>query len=145
MNVTCSKLGLWKTAILVLGLLASSNVDAQQQQQQQQIYPSVPRTLGVFAVSTHGGLKVNQVIPNSPAFHAGIRTGDIITHVAYQPVRFPTDIGQHLNYFLAQNPNGSVPIRVLTWQLDQQFGWRQVYKVTLAPFDPNGVGVLQYR
>jgi membrane-associated protease RseP (regulator of RpoE activity) len=101
--------------------------------------PVAPRVLGVSVVSTNGGLQVNAVLPNSPAAFAGIRPGDVIIRVANWPVYYPTDIRRHLDLYLAQNPNGSVPIVLLTWQYDPNFGWRRVYRSTSAPFNATGV------
>jgi membrane-associated protease RseP (regulator of RpoE activity) len=101
-----------------------------------------PRTLGVYVVSANGGLQVNYVVPNSPAAHANIRAGDVITSVGNQPVYFPTDISRHLRVFLAQNPFGSVPVVILRWQHHPYFGWIRVSSRTAAPF--NSAGVPQY-
>jgi S1-C subfamily serine protease len=53
-----------------------------------------PKLRGRFGVTEKQGAVVIDVVPNSPAAKAGLRTGDVITSLDKQPVTSPADLRQ---------------------------------------------------
>jgi S1-C subfamily serine protease len=53
-----------------------------------------PQLRGRFKVTEEKGVVVTDVLPNSPAAKAGLRTGDVITGVDKQPISRPPELRQ---------------------------------------------------
>jgi hypothetical protein len=53
--------------------------------------------MGITLAMGDGGLTIDSVIPNSPAFQAGLRAGDLIIGIDDQSIRTPDDLTAYLS------------------------------------------------
>lgn len=65
--------------------------------------------LGMGLNSRNSSPRITKIQPNSPAFHADIRPGDVLTAIANKPI---TSYGQAVDAFFYLRPSLPVPIRI---------------------------------
>jgi putative serine protease PepD len=66
--------------------------------------------LGVSTAADPSGAKVVQVVPSGPADAAGVRTGDVLTSVAGQPIHDPDDVATAVS---AQRPSDTIQVEII--------------------------------
>lgn len=70
--------------------------------------PLTPDLAEAFRLNELQGVLVSEIVPDSPAQRAGLRTGDVITHIAGQPVN---SFREALNRVAAMQPGTEIEIR----------------------------------
>ena len=74
------------------------------------IQPLTPELAASFDIDTQAGVLIGDVTLDSPAHHAGLRAGDVVTEFDGEPVK---DIGAFRNLVAATNPASDVTIVVM--------------------------------
>jgi hypothetical protein len=90
-------------------------------------YPGTGPMMGIEITTTNEGCKVTDVFPNTPAATAGIRKGDVVTHVEDRAVVSLDDVYRQLS---DNDPGQEIAIKLLRQQQQLEA------KIVLQPRTP---------